>query len=142
MALMPDLHAQFLDTVTSEPDTLGANGDAYEAFRVVDRRQLSLLIRLGAEAYQWVNYSTLLRMEGKTQTSGSSLVVYFTSLAVSIEGWHLDRIADAIAKHRCAYVEAFDLARHTLLADPFAPFIEHLTTYAPGETVRPKASAP
>ena len=140
MALMPDLHAQFIRKDTDEPDAPASGVAGYEAFRVVDRRQLSLHIRPAqGECCHWVNYSTLLRMEGGNP-AGSSLLLFFTCLAVSIEGRNLNGVADAIAKQRCAFVEAFDLARHTSLNDPFAPFIAHITTFAPGDPVRLKAS--
>ena len=125
---MPDLNAQF------EADP--GQGE-YEAFKVVDRRQVSLLLRPLSGAHHWVSYSTLLRIES-ADPSGSALLLFFTSLAVSIEGRNLHEVADAIAKGRCSFVEQFDPARHNKPANPHTPLIEHITTYAPEHPVNLK----
>ena len=128
---MPNFHAQFQPT---------SGLTDYDAFKAVDRRQVSLFLRPARNAYHWVKYATLLRIESSVP-AGTSLLLLFTSLAVSIEGRNLNDVAAAIAKERCIFIEQFDPAQHIKPDDPLAPLIEHITVYAPDHPVHLKPAS-
>ena len=120
-----ELLAQF-ERKESEKATLAStDAEQYEAFRVVDRRQLSLHLRPIGEPYLRAQYKYLLYVV--EAPSGTRLEVVFSFGIVTVKGRHLREIADAINNERCAYVQQFDAKQWPKPKDGSAPFVESLS---------------
>lgn len=134
-----ELLAQFERKSESEKSALHAgDGEAYEAFAVRDRRQLSLYIRPASDPYQWVTYRYLLHMVASP--SGNRLDLVFSFMLVTLTGRNLLDIGDAISKERCAFIQQYDSGKWPLVKDGSAPFIESIIyrMNAPADAVKEK----
>jgi hypothetical protein len=122
------------------PENAGSGAEAYEAFHVVDRRQLRLQIQPARGPWEWLPYGYLLRvmLDGR---QGTEIILVFTFLAVIIRGRNLAPLADAISKERCEFVRQFD-AKQWARADDGAPVVEHIEIHAdkpPGQVATENA---
>ena len=119
-----ELLAQFEQRSSAAKASLAVpvESEDYEAFKPVDRRQLSLHIRPVAEPFLWAKYGYLLYVVAAP--SGRRLDVAFSFALVTITGRNLQEIADAIANERCAFVQQFNPKQWAKPKDDSAPFVE------------------
>jgi hypothetical protein len=126
--------SQFQQKSAESKSAVVGEGEQYEAFKVVDRRQLSLHVRPVGEPLLILKYSYMLY--AIAAPSGRRLDLTFSFMLVTIKGRNLHALADAIGDERCAYLQQFDPATWPALKDESAPLIEsiHYVMNLPMET--------
>ena len=117
------LLAQFArKTEETKEEVAATDGEQYEAFKPLNRRQVSLHIRPVGEPLLAAKYGYLLYVV--TAPSGRRLDVAFSFALVTIKGRNLREIGNAIADEHCAFVQQFDPKQWPKPKDDSAPLIE------------------
>ncbi|HVT11818.1 MAG TPA: hypothetical protein VHE55_06095 [Fimbriimonadaceae bacterium] len=106
----------------------GDSSSDYQAFKVVDRRQIRLQIRPANKAWERLPYGYLLRVV-EDGLYGTEVCLVFTFMVVVILGRNLRGLGEAIGEERCEFVEQLDEERFEKPADAKAPLIESITIY-------------
>jgi hypothetical protein len=99
--------------------------EIYEAFKTVNRRQITLEIRTTGKAWEWISYGYLLNVVGDAPFF-KRIVLVFTFMGVEIVGRNLRPVAAAIARQNCESIQQFDAGQWPLPTNPEAPVIDKI----------------